>query len=139
LAACELACLLACTASFVLARHLKCSSLFRWACSSLKSWLRYDDALNVFGIHGVGGLVGSGLLAVFANPAFGGNQAGQVLATQAVVQAFSACAVMLWSMVGTFVVVKVASLLLGGVRVSEDVEAAGCDLELAEPNAYMAA
>jgi ammonium transporter, Amt family len=110
----------------------------RWACTSLKSWLGYDDALNTFGCHGVGAFVGSCLLAAVAHPAYGGTQAGIVVSTQLVVQLFSGCAVVLWSMLGTFLVLAVTSAMCRGLRVSEDIESAGTDLELAEPNAYLA-
>ena len=42
-----------------------------FACTKLKGWLRYDDALDVFGVHGVGGIVGSLLTGVFASPQIG--------------------------------------------------------------------
>jgi Amt family ammonium transporter len=44
-----------------------------FACTKLKSWLRYDDALDVFGVHGVGGTVGMVLTGVFADAAVNGN------------------------------------------------------------------
>jgi Amt family ammonium transporter len=43
-----------------------------FACSALKSWLKYDDSLDVFGIHGIGGIVGAIGTGIVVNPAFGG-------------------------------------------------------------------
>jgi hypothetical protein len=50
---------------------------FRWFATSVKAWGKYDDTLDVFGVHGVGGALGTLALAVFAHPMFGGNQVGE--------------------------------------------------------------
>ncbi len=105
-----------------------------WCCSVLKHKLRYDDALDAFGIHGVGGTVGAVLTGVFATRAcwniddgkplglIEGNSSvlvGQIVATLVTV-GFAA--------VGSFVILKVVDLTIG-LRVTAEAEQRGLDLE----------
>lgn len=103
-----------------------------------KGRIGYDDSLDVFGIHGVGGLVGilaTGLFASKAiNPAgadglFFGNPA------QFSIQALTAGSVALFSLLGTFVLLKVVDSLVG-VRVSPEEEMTGLDLSQHSERAY---
>jgi ammonium transporter, Amt family len=91
-----------------------------WGATGLKRWLRADDSLDVFGVHGVGGIVGSLLTGYFADPLIGGA-AGSVL-TQAIgvgsVAAYSACA--------TALVIVLTKLIIG-LRVDGAGEDAGLD------------
>jgi Amt family ammonium transporter len=106
-----------------------------WACTWLKERLRYDDSLDVFGIHGIGGILGTLLTGVFAVGAFtvtkdlpAGQQgllegnAGQVL-TQAI--GVGICFV--WCAVATYIILKVVDVLVG-LRVSLDHERMGLDI-----------
>lgn len=107
-----------------------------FACSALKSWLRYDDSLDVFGIHGIGGIVGAIGTGIVVAPALGG--AGIVdyaaggaavypgMATQVMAQAKGVIVTILWSGIGSFAVWVVARGLTGG-RVTKEVEAEGVD------------
>lgn len=109
----------------------------RWAARSLKAACGYDDVLDAFALHGVGGVVGSLLAAAFSHQSLGGSLSG-AMSTQALVQLFCCCIVAAWALVGTFVVGKVVAVLCGGLRVSQEAEEYGTDLVLAEPDAYSA-
>jgi len=101
-----------------------------WASVYLKNMLGYDDSLDVFGIHGVGGIVGALLTGVFAVKAIGGTSGllegnpGQVL-----IQLEGIVATILWCAVATFVILKIVDGLVG-LRVDEETEIEGLDLNL---------
>ncbi|MBW2552110.1 MAG: ammonium transporter [Deltaproteobacteria bacterium] len=97
-----------------------------WAATQLKIKLGYDDALDVLGVHGVGGLVGVLLVSVFASTTFGGNQEGLDIGAQLKTQSVAAVITILWTVVGTYLSLKVASI--AGLRVDADDEEAGLDL-----------
>ncbi len=97
-----------------------------WAATQLKIKLGYDDALDVLGVHGVGGLVGVLLVAVFAAPTFGGNQVGLDIGAQLKTQSIAAVITIGWTLVGTYISLKVASIV--GLRVQPDDEETGLDL-----------
>src|SRR5690606_19189354 len=94
-----------------------------WGATGLKRWLGVDDSLDVFGVHGVGGIVGSLLTGVCASQAVGGVQ-GSVL-----VQALSIGAVALFSAVATLALLWAVDWTLG-LRVDPEAEAAGLDIAL---------
>ncbi len=94
-----------------------------WGATALKRRLRADDSLDVFGVHGVGGLVGAVLTGVFAEPAISGVQ-GSV-----VTQLIACAAVLGYSLVMTAVVLWITSRLTQ-LRVREVEERAGLDLAL---------
>ncbi|WP_122467109.1 ammonium transporter [Brevundimonas lutea] len=89
----------------------------------IKRWLRYDDSLDVFGIHGVGGLVGAVLTGVFASAAV--NPAAE--GANVLSQLWGLGAVIAWSAVATFAILWVCKLTTG-LRVSESDERQGLDL-----------
>ena len=96
----------------------------------LKSWLKFDDALDVFGIHGVGGIVGALLTGIFANPAI--SQASGLLygnPNQVIAQALAVIVVMAYSAVSTFILLFVLRFVIG-LRVDPRVEYHGLDLAL---------
>jgi Amt family ammonium transporter len=101
-----------------------------WASTSLKNMLGYDDSLDVFGVHGVGGIVGALLTGVFAAEAVGGvkglleGNAGQVW-----IQLVGIAWTVAWCAVATFVILMVVKLLVG-LRVDRDSEREGLDLAL---------
>ncbi|MEJ8574938.1 ammonium transporter [Microbaculum marinum] len=101
-----------------------------WMVTWVKSVLRYDDALDVFGIHGVGGIVGAILTGVFAAPEIGGA-AGLLSGNpgQLWTQIVGIVATVIWSAIGAFVILKVLDLTIG-IRVSRDVEIEGLDVNL---------
>ena len=96
----------------------------------LKHRLGYDDALDVFAVHGLGGIAGALLTGVFAVEAIGGT-AGALEGNvgQIATQAWGIVATIAWSAVASFVLLKVIDLVLG-LRVDEDGEREGLDIRL---------
>jgi Amt family ammonium transporter len=101
-----------------------------WGATSLKNMAGYDDSLDAFGVHGVGGIVGALLTGVFASEAIGGTpgliegNAGQVL-----VQLEGIVGTIVYCAVGTLVILKVIDWTMG-LRVTEETEIAGLDINL---------
>ena len=91
----------------------------------LKSWLKYDDSLDAFGVHGIGGFVGAMLTGVFASAAANTLPAGHGVMTQLI----SCLATMAWTAVGTFVILMICKYTTG-LRVTEDEEVEGLDISL---------
>ena len=105
-------------------------ALCYWACTKLKTKCRYDDSLDVFGVHGIGGATGTILAGVFAVAAVGdtaglleGNS-GQVL-----VQLYGIGVTLAWSGAVTFMLLKVIGFFLP-LRVREEHERIGLDVSL---------
>ncbi|MBQ0817006.1 MAG: ammonium transporter [Methyloceanibacter sp.] len=98
--------------------------------TTVKRIIGYDDSLDVFGIHAVGGIIGAILTGVFAVEAIGGTAGllegnpGQVLT-----QLWGICATIVWCAVASFVILIVVNILIG-VRVSQAVEVEGLDINL---------
>ena len=98
------------------------------AVTVLKPKLGYDDALDAFGIHGVGGIVGALGTAVVYSPLLGGPGDGSTgIGAQLVTQAAATGATIVWATVGTVIAMYVAKALTG-LRVTEEVEREGLDL-----------
>jgi Amt family ammonium transporter len=104
-----------------------------WAATSLKRMLGYDDSLDAFGVHGIGGLVGALLTGVFATKAIKGGEdavglidgnAGQVLT-----QLYGVAGTIVWCALVTFIILKVVDVIVG-LRVQEEVEVEGLDINL---------
>jgi Amt family ammonium transporter len=95
----------------------------------VKQKLRIGDSLDVFAVHGVGGMLGSLLLAVFALPALGGIGfvEGMTWTKQLGVQALAVAVTAGWTVVATWAIVKICGAL-GGLRVSAEAEYEGLDL-----------
>ena len=95
----------------------------------IKKRLQIDDSLDVFAVHGVGGITGSLLLAVFLHPAIGGNgyDQGTTMLSQFAAQAVGVGAVAIWSAVATAVIAVLVSFFIP-MRVGEDDEREGLDL-----------
>ena len=101
-----------------------------FAVDIVKQTWKIDDSLDVFAVHGVGGLLGTLLVSFLATAAFGGGglAEGVTAARQLGVQFLGAAAVAVWSAVATFVIIKIAAALAGGARVDEEDELVGLDL-----------
>jgi Amt family ammonium transporter len=101
-----------------------------FAATSLKRALGYDDSLDVFGIHGVGGIIGAVLTGVFASQAIGGTagllegNGAQVLA-----QIKGILATLVWSGLISFVLLKIIDAAIG-LRVAREAEIEGLDINL---------
>ena len=100
-----------------------------YGATSLKHWGGYDDSLDAFGVHGVGGFVGTMLAAVFASSALGGSVADLAIGHQLLVQFVCAAAGGLWSALVAVVALKIADAAVG-LRVEEADERNGLDLAL---------
>jgi ammonium transporter, Amt family len=105
-----------------------------FAATTLKRRLGYDDSLDAFGVHGVGGLVGSILTGVFASASLGGTENIGIL-HQLGVQLLACAVTAAWSGGWTWVLVKVADLSLGA-RVDEEQEMIGLDITNHEERGY---
>ena len=92
-----------------------------WGATALKRVLRADDSLDVFGVHGIGGIVGALLTGVFADSRISGGTG------HLGVQALAIGAVALYSAIGTGLVLLVVHIVVG-LRVSDETEAVGLDL-----------
>ncbi len=106
-----------------------------WSVSWLKHALGYDDSLDVFGVHCVGGILGALLTGVFADPALGGagfydwitmQVAPYDMAAQVLIQAKTVGVTLLWSGGVSLVAFKLIDLVIG-LRVSEETEREGLD------------
>jgi Amt family ammonium transporter len=99
-----------------------------FAVTKIKPMLGYDDSLDAFGIHGVGGIVGAVGTAVVYAPSLGGpGGADYVIGTQLVTQLLAVGATIVWAAIGTVIAIYMAKLLTG-LRVSPEVEMEGLDL-----------
>ncbi len=116
-----------------------------WGVTGLKRMLGADDSLDVFGVHGVGGIAGAILTGVFAAPSLGGvgiydYVANKVsdnysIASQVWVQTEGVLTTVVWSAVVAFVAFKLVDLLIG-LRVPEDEEREGLDITSHGETAY---
>lgn len=104
----------------------------------IKRGLRIDDSLDVFPVHGVGGIIGTLMAGVFAAEQFGGvgYAEGQTMAGQLGVQAIGVAATFVWAAVWTWVLVKVVSLVVG-LRVAPEEENMGLDLSDHDERGYI--
>lgn len=108
-----------------------------WGVTVLKRWLRVDDPCDVFGVHGVCGIVGCILTGVFTSASLGGTgyAEGVTMAHQIWVQLFSVIVCLVWSGVVAFVAFKIADMVVG-LRVPEDQEREGLDVNSHGESAY---
>jgi Amt family ammonium transporter len=108
-----------------------------WACTKLKLWLGYDDSLDVFGVHGVGGIIGTLLAGVFATAAVSiGPDAPLGLPglidgnpRQVLIQLVGVAVTVAWSGILTFAILKLVGVLTA-LRVSPEAEQMGLDVTL---------
>lgn len=94
-----------------------------FAATKLKHTFNYDDSLDVFGVHGMGGIVGALLTGVFIREGYGTEGGG----LQFWIQAKSVIVTALWSAVAAAIALLIAKVLCKGLRVDEDVEHQGLD------------
>ena len=108
----------------------------------IKRTLKIDDSLDVFPVHGVGGILGTLLVGVFASKELGlfsglGFGAGNTsIASQFGVQVIGVLSTGIYTAVATFVLVKIVSVVTGGIRVSQEQETQGLDISLHEESGY---
>jgi Amt family ammonium transporter len=116
-----------------------------WGVTGLKKILGSDDSLDVFGVHGVGGITGALLTGVFADPALGGTGIWDYVAnavapdysvaSQLWIQAQGVITTVIWSGVVSFVAFKLIDIVIG-LRVKEEEEREGLDISSHGETAY---
>jgi Amt family ammonium transporter len=118
-----------------------------WGVSGLKKLLGADDSLDVFGVHGVGGILGALLTGVFASPSLGGSGIYDYVANavsteysisgQVWIQLQAVLTTVVWSAVVSFIAYKLVDLIVG-LRVPEEEEREGLDITSHGETAYHA-
>ncbi|MCG8275229.1 ammonium transporter [Stenotrophomonas sp. NLF4-10] len=106
-----------------------------WGVTGLKRLLRADDTADVFGVHGVGGIVGALLTGVFSAQSLGGTVADMDIGHQLWVQAVSIGFTVAWCAVVTALILLLVRALVG-LRVSEEAERTGLDISTHGESAY---
>jgi Amt family ammonium transporter len=115
-----------------------------WGVTGLKKMLNVDDSLDVFGVHGVGGILGALATGILASPTFGGTgvfdyAAGKVaeysIMGQLTSQAWGVGVTVLWSGIVSFVLFKLIDMTMG-LRVPEEAEREGLDTTTHGERAY---
>ncbi len=107
-----------------------------WGVSGLKKMLGADDSLDVFGVHGVGGIVGALLTGVFSAGSLGGIKGEDFdMAAQFLIQLEGVVITMVWSGVVAYVAYKLVDMVMG-LRVSEEAEREGLDITSHGETAY---
>lgn len=107
--------------------------------TAVKHKFKYDDSLDVFGVHGVGGFLGTILCAIFASSRFGGNDNGEVgygIGAHLVTQSMGAVTAAIYTVVATIVILKLVEALVG-LRVDGETERRGLDLAEHEERGYI--
>jgi ammonium transporter, Amt family len=112
-----------------------------WAVVTFKPTFKYDDSLDVFGIHGVGGIVGAIGTAIVAAPSLGGfgfpdAEGNYSIIGHLITQATAVLVAVVWSGVVAFVALMIVRAVFGGLRVPESAEADGLDLSTHGEHAY---
>ncbi|QUY49383.1 ammonium transporter AmtB [Serratia plymuthica] len=108
-----------------------------WGVVTLKKWLNVDDTCDVFGVHGVCGIVGCLLTGVFTSASLGGTgyAEGVTMGHQVLIQLMSVAITLVWSGVAAFIAFKVAGAIVG-LRVPEEQEREGLDVNSHGESAY---
>lgn len=108
---------------------LACGFAGVWGVSSLKRVLKVDDTCDVFGVHGVCGIVGCILTGVFTSDSLGGIgfAEGVTMASQVGIQLMSVITCVIWTAIIAFIAYKIADITVG-LRVSEEYEREGLDI-----------
>jgi len=107
------------------------------ASTKLKRALGYDDSLDVFGVHAIGGIVGALLTGVFAAKSLGGVGLadGMTISSQVVVQFKAILITIGYTAVASFIILKVIDMVIG-LRVTEEEETQGLDISLHDERGY---
>ena len=118
-----------CTAVSAIPMGLIAGVVCYFACAKMKQKFGYDDSLDAFGVHGVGGTVGALLTGVFASKHLSSGHYGVLdgMPGQMVNQVVSIVATAIFALIGTFIILKVLDAIMG-LRVSQDEEVQGLDV-----------
>ena len=107
-----------------------------WAATSLKQKLGFDDSLDAFGVHGVGGIVGAFLTGICAQESLGGaGLAAEGLGAQLYGQSMSIVVTLVYSGVLSLILLKIVDAIVG-LRVSQEDETRGLDISLHDERGY---
>jgi len=107
-----------------------------WGVNGLKKMLGADDSLDVFGVHGVGGILGAILTGVFTAPGLGGTGKEDFsIASQVMLQAEAVGITIVWSAVVAYIAYKITDMVVG-LRVPEEQEREGLDITSHGESAY---
>ncbi|MEM8843530.1 MAG: ammonium transporter [Pseudomonadota bacterium] len=103
----------------------------------MKRILHIDDSLDVFPVHGIGGIIGTLLVAVFVSSQFGGAglAEGMTIGSQFVVQLTAVVATIVWTIIASFIILKITDLICGN-RVNDENERIGLDITQHEEKGY---
>jgi Amt family ammonium transporter len=112
-----------------LAIGLFSGTLCWYVSTAVKRRLGYDDSLDVFGVHGVGGFLGTVLAGVFAAEFFQGNQGDLAIGSQVGIQLYAAVVTVAYTAVASFAILKAVDATVG-LRVAEEEETQGLDTAL---------
>jgi Amt family ammonium transporter len=104
----------------------------------IKRKLKIDDSLDVFPVHGVGGILGTMMAGVFVASSLGGAgyAEGVTMGSQVGVQLIGVIATLAWTAIATFVILKVIDAILG-LRVSDEQETEGLDITQHDERGYI--
>jgi Amt family ammonium transporter len=112
------------------------SAILCWmACAKLKKRFAYDDTLDVFGVHGVGGFVGTILVALLGSKSFAGGLGDFQIGSQLVTQILASVYTIVFSGVASYVILKIIDRTIG-LRVTPEDENLGLDLAEHGESAY---
>jgi Amt family ammonium transporter len=115
---------------------LACGFLCLWGVTGFKRMMGADDSLDVFGVHGIGGIVGALLTGVFTAPSLGGTGGDDFnIASQLWVQAEGVLITIVWSAVIAYLAYKIVDMVIG-LRVSAEDEREGLDITSHGETAY---
>ena len=102
----------------------------------IKNKINIDDSLDVFPVHGVGGILGTLLTAIFASTQYGGLGLENSISDQFLIQLFGVVFTIIWCTIFTLVAIKVAEIFTGNLRVSNEDEETGVDISSHGESSY---
>jgi Amt family ammonium transporter len=105
--------------------------------TKLKRAMGYDDSLDAFGVHGIGGIIGALLTGVFASASLGGAglEEGMTIGSQVALQAVGVVATLVYTAIVSLILLKLIDLIIG-LRVNEEEETEGLDISLHDERGY---
>jgi Amt family ammonium transporter len=108
-----------------------------WGATTLKKKMGYDDSLDCFGVHGIGGIIGALLTGVFVAESLGGSglAEGMTMLGQLWVQFYAVVATVIYDAIATLIILKALDAIIG-LRVDEEQESEGLDLALHGERGY---
>jgi Amt family ammonium transporter len=106
------------------------------AAAKLKRALGYDDSLDVFGVHAVGGIIGALLTGVFAAASLGGSKVDLDIGGQVWIQTLGVLFTVVYTGIGSYIILKIVDVIVG-LRVTEEQETEGLDVSQHDERGYI--